>query len=514
MLRNHNKQEKILIVDDQDYNTRLIERLLERHGYMEYRSLQDSRGVLDLFKEWKPDLILLDLMMPNMDGFQVLAALRPLISEEDTLPIMIFTADVTPEAKRRALSMGASDFITKPFDAMEAMLRITNLLEIRSMHLRMRDQNALLEALVEARTADLKRQLRRLGALREVEAATAGNWDVDDVLQIVLNRLRGELEIDAAAVMLYNPKEFLLTHRIGIGFFTDKMQDRNLLLGEGCAGKIAMTKHREQIDDLDAPTDEHLCGRPNKEERFRFYIGFPLLAKNEIKGVLEIFHRSKLKPSNEWLEFVETLAGQAAVAVDNARLYKDLKLTNDELVNAYDATMEGWSRAMDLRDKETEGHTQRVTLLSLRVARKMGVFDEDMVHIKRGALLHDMGKLGIPDSILHKPGPLSDEEWVIMKKHPQFAYDMLNPVEYLRPSLDIPYAHHEKWDGSGYPRGLKGDEIPLAARIFSVVDVWDALTSDRPYRKAWTRERTLAYLQAGSGKQFDPKVIEVFVGMV
>jgi putative two-component system response regulator len=187
-----------------------------------------------------------------------------------------------------------------------------------------------------------------------------------------------------------------------------------------------------------------------------------------------------------------------------------LQEAHSQLLGAYEATIEGWSRAMDLRDRETEGHSQRVTELTLRLAMARGIDTQELIHIRRGALLHDMGKLGIPDSILHKPGTFTAEEWVIMRRHPQLAYDMLHPVEYLHPALDIPYCHHEKWDGSGYPRGLKGDEIPLAARLFAVIDVWDALTSDRPYRRAWTNENALAYIREQSGKHFDPEIVDLF----
>jgi len=189
----------------------------------------------------------------------------------------------------------------------------------------------------------------------------------------------------------------------------------------------------------------------------------------------------------------------------------NLEQAHTELKTAYDATIEGWSRAMDLRDKETEGHSQRVTQLTLKLAEALGVDQGEMIHMRRGALLHDMGKLGVPDAILHKPGKLNDAEWVLMCQHPQFAYDMLYPIEYLRPALDIPFCHHEKWDGSGYPRGLKGEQIPLSARLFAIVDVWDALTSDRPYRQAWTREETLTYLKEQTGKHFEPKIVELFI---
>jgi len=144
----------------------------------------------------------------------------------------------------------------------------------------------------------------------------------------------------------------------------------------------------------------------------------------------------------------------------------------------------------------------------------MGVADAALVHVRRGALLHDMGKLGIPDHILQKPGKLTDEEWELMRQHPRYAFEMLHSVEYLRPALDIPYCHHEKWDGSGYPRGLRGEQIPLGARIFAVVDVWDALTSDRPYREAWPREKALAYIKAEAGTHFDPEVVELFLQVI
>ena len=187
-----------------------------------------------------------------------------------------------------------------------------------------------------------------------------------------------------------------------------------------------------------------------------------------------------------------------------------LQEAHAQLLSAYEATIEGWSLAMDLRDRETEGHSQRVTELTMNLAVEFGISPEELPHIHRGALLHDMGKIGIPDSILHKPDKLTEEEWVIMRKHPQFAYEMLYPVEYLRPALEIPYCHHEKWDGTGYPRKLKGEEIPLSARIFAIADVWDALISDRPYRAAWTKENARDYLHDQSGKHFDPQVVELF----
>lgn len=191
-----------------------------------------------------------------------------------------------------------------------------------------------------------------------------------------------------------------------------------------------------------------------------------------------------------------------------------LQEANAQLLSAYEATIEGWSLALDLRDRETEGHSQRVTRLTADLARASGMNEEEIMHLRRGALLHDMGKIGIPDAILHKPAALTEEEWVIMRRHPQLAYDMLRSVEYLRPALEIPLNHHEKWDGTGYPRGLRGEAIPLMARLFAVVDVWDALTSDRPYRKAWSEEEARTYIREQSGKHFDPQVVELFFKVI
>jgi HD-GYP domain-containing protein (c-di-GMP phosphodiesterase class II) len=227
------------------------------------------------------------------------------------------------------------------------------------------------------------------------------------------------------------------------------------------------------------------------------------------------------------LELISAFSNQAAVAIDNARLFDDLQKSNFDLEQAnrkleranrdlelaYQKTLEGWVHALDLKDRETEGHTRRVTILTDRLARSMGVEGETLLHITRGALLHDIGKMGIPDSILLKKGELTEDERALIRQHPIYAYDMLKDIEFLRPALDIPYCHHEKWDGSGYPRGLKGMAIPFAARIFPIVDVWDALVSDRPYRKALPTQDVRQPIQADSGKHFDPSVVRAFMDL-
>ena len=255
--------------------------------------------------------------------------------------------------------------------------------------------------------------------------------------------------------------------------------------------------------------------------QLRSILCVPMKLKEEILGVMFVdnrIHTGLFKESD--LELLSAFADQAAMAINNAQLFedlqaanKDLEAANDELQTAYEATLQGWVHALDLRDKETEGHTQRVTALTQKLARKMGVVEEEMVHIKRGALLHDIGKMGIPDGILLKPGGLTKKERELMMQHPQLAYEMLSPIDFLKPATDIPYCHHERWDGSGYPRNLRGEEIPFAARIFSVVDVWDALTSERPYRKPMDNAEVRQHIREGAGSHFDSQIVDVFLEM-
>ena len=251
-----------------------------------------------------------------------------------------------------------------------------------------------------------------------------------------------------------------------------------------------------------------------EREGFVSYRGIPLIAKGEVKGVLELYHRSTFPSNPEWNDLLNLLAGQAAIAMDNAMLFGNLEHATTELELAYDATIEGWSLALELRDHETGGHTRRLLETMIALARKMGIPDSELPDIRRGVLLHDIGKMAVPDQILLKPGPLDEEEWKVMHEHPLNAYNLLTKIAYLRSALDIPYCHHEKWDGSGYPRGLKGEQIPLSVRMFSVVDVYDALSYDRPYRSAWPKEKIIEYIKEQSGKYFDPRVVEAFLEII
>lgn len=350
-------------------------------------------------------------------------------------------------------------------------------------------------------------------SLHSVDLLINSSNNLPDLLNTILDYLLKLLNVDAAAMLLYNSDTSSLEYFAGKGFRGSNIVKSKLNIGEGYAGTAALNQQTVIVNDLRKVELEYARYDLLKDEEFITYLGVPLIDNNEIIGVLDIFHRSILNPDPEWVNFLEALASQAAIAIGKSTLFSNLQRSNIELLQAYDKTIEGWSRAMDLRDHETEGHTLRVTELAVSLAQASGLSEKEVVHIRRGALLHDMGKVGIPDSILLKPGPLTDEEWDIMRVHPQYAFDMLSPIEFLNEALDIPYCHHEKWDGSGYPRGLKGEEIPIAARIFAIVDVWDALRSDRPYRTAWNKEKVIAHIMSLSGTHFEPKIVELFFNL-
>jgi PAS domain S-box-containing protein/putative nucleotidyltransferase with HDIG domain len=367
--------------------------------------------------------------------------------------------------------------------------------------------------------AETERRLTMMRALHRIDTAITSSLDLRANLDIVLEQAQLHLGVAAADVLLLDASAQTLSFAGGRGLRTGvrrgshpDSQPMTVALGDGTAGRAALERQTVLTDV------ESLIGAPCARDAafyaahgFVMHLATPLIAQGRVKGVLEFWHDAPLTCDEEWLSFMQLLAGQAVVAIENASMVQDLQRSNAELKGAYEATIEGWSRTMDLRDRETEGHTQRVAETTMLLAQAMGVNEGDLVQIRRGALLHDIGKMAIPDPILLKPSSLNAEEMDVMRRHPRHAFELLSRVSFLHPALDIPYAHHEKWDGTGYPRGLKGEQIPLAARIFAVVDVWDALRSDRPYRQAWPEEQAREYIRAQAGIHFDPAVVGAFL---
>lgn len=361
---------------------------------------------------------------------------------------------------------------------------------------------------------DSRRQLSQMQTLRSIDQAILSSLDLNSMAAVILKETAKHIHVDALALLVLDPKTQTLDFVDGYGFRSDTLRYSHLKIGESFAGQVALEKRVVHVGDLQKDPKNFSRAAHFKEEGFLMYLGTPLIARSQVRGVLEIFQRRHFEPDEDWFTLLETLANQIAIAIDNSLLVRFLQDSNLELNTAYDATIEGLSRALELRDRETEGHTRRVAKMTADLARRMGYPEADMPQLQQGALLHDIGKMGIPDSILLKKEALTTEDWEIMRQHPLFAYRLLSQVEYLKRAIDIPLYHHERWDGTGYPYGLKGEQIPIAARIFSVIDVYDALISDRPYRKAWSKDKALLYIQSQSGIFFDPAILPVFKQMI
>ncbi len=356
------------------------------------------------------------------------------------------------------------------------------------------------------------RRLSELEALNRIAASLRTAATLDEMLPRLLEETLTTLAADAGVLFLYDDDRrrfFSAVSHGPSGDTTSGFPPAEWALVGAVEEADGPCVSREFVDDPRAPA--FLRDHVPKGWGGAWV---PVHAEHQLVAALLIVVRLPRQLESDEVDLLLALSDIAGSAVRRMQLHEAVVRHAAELEAAYEATIEGWSRALDLRDRETEGHTVRVADMTVRLARALGLTGEDLQHVRWGALLHDIGKMGVPDAILLKPGPLTDEEWRVMRRHPELAYQLLEPVAFLRPALDIPYCHHEKWDGSGYPRGLRDRQIPLAARLFTVVDVWDALSSDRPYRPAWDKARVHQYLREQAGSHFDPRVVEVFLQVV
>lgn len=358
-------------------------------------------------------------------------------------------------------------------------------------------------------SSDLSLLLRASGEL-------AASLDLDEVLQTAIECAVRVLGLDTGAIYLLDGADLLL------GATTPplppelKERFRREPLGSHPHVVRCLTE-REPVALTDwSPadlTEAELAVCRARGLRSLLYV--PLVVAESAVGAFIVGSVGGVHPFDEGdVDLCRALSHEIALALANARLHESLQRSHEELERAYDATIEGWSLALEMRDDETQGHALRVANLAVDLGRGLGIPEGELVHLRRGALLHDIGKMVVPDAILRKPGPLTAEEWDVMRRHPENGRDFLRKVAYLAPALDVPYCHHEHWDGSGYPSGLAGEQIPLAARVFAVADAFDALTSDRPYRAAWTAAEALGHIRECSGTQYDPDVVAAFLRLV
>ena len=362
-------------------------------------------------------------------------------------------------------------------------------------------------------TKRVEAELRANAIVNDIARSAAGAPDFQSTLQMLADQLGEVINADGCFITLWDEQRQQTIPAAAYGSLRDVCVGLSVKPGERTMTQSVVEDGRTLVVE-DVFNSPHLS--PSIAARFptRALLGLPLMAGAQILGAALIAFNQAHHFTPEEIARAEHLAGPVALAVAKARLLEELKKSHARLAEAYEATLEGWGLALELRDKETEGHTRRVTEMTVRLARAMEIPEDELVHIRRGAWLHDIGKIGIPDNILRKPGRLTFSETAIMRQHPVYAHEMISAIPFLHPAIDIPYRHHEKWDGTGYPGGLRGEAIPRAARLFAVVDVWDALVSDRSYRKAWPVEKVIEHIKLLSSTHFDPAVVEAFLKLL
>ncbi|MBN1231315.1 MAG: HD domain-containing protein [Anaerolineales bacterium] len=353
----------------------------------------------------------------------------------------------------------------------------------------------------------LVNQLEISSSLHEIDKIITSSIELDPILSTIAKYIYTFLKFDAIAILVSssNSGDFIQSFVLDLDY--EKEQETIVALANECLKR----KNVIYINDINSSKNLEV---KMKEDLFTSCVTSPLISKDQVVGVMELFYKEEHEPDREWWQILYKFSEQLAIGVADIMRSYELKERNRELLVTYDLTLKGWAQALEIRDFETEKHSERVTEMTVELSKRLGIPDEIIQHIQRGALLHDVGKIGVPDEILYKPGGLSPQEWQIMRKHPTYAYQLLKDIPFLMDAIDIPYCHHERWDGSGYPRGLKGEEIPIAARIFAVIDVFDALISDRPYRSAWSIKDTSDYLVENSGILFDPQIVQAFLSMI
>ncbi len=446
---------RVLLLEDSPVDAELLLYELQREQYEVQAMRVETEAEYLRALESHPDIILADYTLPQFDALQALQRLQERALD---IPFIVVTGSTSEEVAVACIKQGAADYLIKD--------RLNRL------------GQAVARALEEKKLRDARRDA--LDALRISEEKFAKAFQLSPDA-IVINRLTDGvyLEVNRGFERMsgYTAAEVLGRTVEQVGIWRDKEERR----------RFAEILHAQgEVINMEA----HFVTRSG--ERLTGLVSARTLVLDGQECVL-------------------TLTRDIS---DRIRAARALAKAHQELESAYDATIEGWSLALELRDRETQGHTQRVTSLALRFGHRLGLSEQELKHLRRGVLLHDIGKMAIPDAILHKPGPLTAEEWQEMKRHPEYAYQMLKNIAYLKPALVVPYCHHELWDGSGYPRGLRGEEIPLLARIFTIVDVWDSLCHDRVYRPGLDAQTVIAYLREQAGKKFDPNLVEVFLEMI
>ncbi|MBI5188742.1 MAG: response regulator [Nitrospirae bacterium] len=476
-------KEKILVIDDEDVILQLFRDILTRSNY-EVKTATSGKEGIKLFEDERFDLIITDIKMPGISGIDIIKHIRV---NNNEVPIIVVTGHGTIDIAIDSLKLGSQGFILKPFTPEE----------IRA---------AIVDAMEKTRLLSENIKLRALLPLFEFSKEIIGEVDLDRLLKLILKIAVRETHADNAYITFIDEVSGRLNIKESYGLSPDFIKE----FERSCCDNIAGLVVREGRSLLIFPgvdlQPEFEAAR--KMEGIYSGICVPLSIKGNIIGALCIYRTTGRQPfTKSEEELVSILSGQASAAIENAQLYEKLE-------HSYLSTMIALSNAVEARDMYTEMHMKNIAEYSVVIARKLGLSDIDIENIRKAALLHDIGKISVPDHILMKPGRLSEEEMDVIKTHPSHGARIIEPIEQLNQAKKLIKYHQERFDGKGYPEGLKGEDIPLGARIIAVADAFGAMTSDRPYRKAFSIDKAVEELKRGSGTQFDPYVVEVFISVL
>lgn len=466
---------KILVVDDEKYICSLIEEMLEDERYS-IKTTTDPQKALELLESDPQDLIVTDLVMDVVSGTEILKKAKKIRPES---VVILMTGKPTIENAVSVLKSGAYDYLIKPFSLENLKATVQRGLE----KFRLYQENIHLKETV---------------SLYRISEAMVSTVELEELLNLILKTAVKELEADIASILLWDPKTKKLKPKAYLGMGPDLLKNE-FLVGIDPLSDWVLKNAKPKVFNSN---QTHILF---KNKKVKSLISHPLLAKGRSIGILNILRKKKLSPfSPGELHSLSILASKAATAIENSRLYENLK-------EAYLETLTALANAVEARDVYTAGHTERVWYMAESLARQLGWGEDKIAEVRMGSILHDIGKIGVPDAILNKPVSLTLKEFEIMKMHTVQGTKILEGISFLKPALPYVLYHHERYDGKGYPEGLGGEDIPMEGRLMAVIDTFDAITSERPYRKKRDLETAVLEIKRNSGTQFDPFVAEVFV---
>lgn len=494
---------KILVVDDNETICHLLDATLSDEGYEVSLAFRGDTA-MEMLQQEKYDLTLLDLMLPGLHGIEILRGLREACPSTDAI---MMTSTASLDTAVEALRLGAQDYLLKPFDNLDMIVHV---IEKTLNKRRLIEENEQLHRDLEERAKWLERSVERLSAINEMSLGMNAILDLDKMLNFLVDAVTQKLQAERVSLMLYNMKTGKFVIRASVGIDVELSDGFTFLRGEGIAGQVIQEGRPLLVVDIEQdPRFEKNWQRDYLTDSF---ISVPLIVdisvsdQPEVIGVINVNNKSGGGPfTDDDLQVVAELAKQSALAISK------LNTVNSELKDTQVQSIMALAEAVEAKDTVTGSHCDRMPRYAAKVAEQLKLSPRQKECLAYAAVLHDVGKIGIPEWILSKPGTLTDDEFAKMKEHSRIGADMIKGVKFLEPVVPIIRAHHERMDGKGYPDGLRGEEIPIEARIVTVLDSYDAMTSIRPYKIARDREWAIAELQRCSGSQFDPEVVEAFL---